>query len=205
MSRMNKHVFDRLHNVLVESYGLKGTKRMSLVEALDMFLWMCGAPLSMRQAEIRFVRSIETFGRKFDKVLRSVSRLAADIIRPVDPEFRTVHQRLKAHQFSPYFDNCIGAIDGTHASVVVPAQHVVQHMGRHGYTFQNLLAVCDVDIRFTFVMAGWPSSVHDMRVFKDALDKCDNKYPHLPQGIGFLYELFFHTVAIVSMLLTIKS
>jgi hypothetical protein len=33
MFRLNKHVFDRLHNVLVESYGLKGTKRMSSVEA----------------------------------------------------------------------------------------------------------------------------------------------------------------------------
>jgi hypothetical protein len=39
MFRMNKHVFDRLHNVLVESYGLKGTKRMSSVEALGMFLY----------------------------------------------------------------------------------------------------------------------------------------------------------------------
>jgi hypothetical protein len=68
-----------------------------------------------------------------------------------------------------------------------------------------MLAVCDFDMRFTFVVAGWPGLVHDMRVFKDALDKYGDKYPHPPQGIGFLYELFFHTVAIVSMLLTIKS
>jgi hypothetical protein len=121
------------------------------------------------------------------------------------PPTWTVHQRLKAPRFSPYFDNYIGAIDGTHVPVVVPAQHVVQHTGRHGYTSQNMLAVCDFDMRFTFVVAGWPGLVHDMRVFKDALDKYGDKYPHPPQGIGFLYELFFHTVAIVSMLLTIKS
>jgi hypothetical protein len=191
MFRMNKHVLDRLHNVLVESYGLKGTKRMSLKEALSMFLWRCGAPQSMRQAKNRFVRSIETCGMKFDKVLRSVSRLAADIIRLVDPEFRIVHQRLKAPWFSPYFDNCIGAIDVTHVLVVVPAQHVVQHTRRHGYTSQNVLAVCDFDMRFTFVVARWSGLVHDMRVFKDALDKYGDKYPHPPQGIGFLYELFF--------------
>jgi hypothetical protein len=155
MFRMNKHVFDRLHNVLMESYGLKGTKSMPLKEALSMFLWRCSAPQSMRQAKNRFVRSIETCGMKFDKVLRSVSRLVAGIIRLVDPEFRTVHQRLKAPWFSPYFDNCIGAIDGTHVLVVVPAQHVVQHTRRHGYTSQNVLAVCDFDMRFTFVVAGW--------------------------------------------------
>jgi hypothetical protein len=145
----------------------------------------------MRQAKNCFVRSIETCGRKFDKVLRRVSRLAADIIRPVDPEFRIVHQRLKAPRFSPYFDNCIGVIDGTHVSIVVPAQHVVQQTGRHGYTSQNMLAVCDFDMRFIFVMAGWPGSLHDMWVFKDSLDKYGDKYPHPPQGIGFLYELFF--------------
>jgi hypothetical protein len=164
---------------------------MSSVEALGMFLWMCGAPQSMRQVENRFVRSTETCGRKFDKVLRSVSRLAADIIRPLDPKFRIVHQRLKAPRFSLYFDNCLGAIDGTHIRVVVPTRHVVQHTGRHGYTSQNVMAICDFDMRFTVVVAGWPGSVHDMRVFKDALDKYGDKYPHPPQGTGFLYEFFF--------------
>jgi hypothetical protein len=164
---------------------------MPSVEALGMFLWMCGAPQSMRQAENRFVRSTETCGRKIDKVPRSLSRLATDIIRLVDPEFRAVHQRLKAPRFSSYFDNCIGAIDGTHVHVLVPAQYVVQHTERHGYTSQNVLVVCDFNMRFTFIVAGWPDSVHDMRVFKDALDKYGDKYPHPPQGIGFLYELFF--------------
>jgi hypothetical protein len=78
-------VFDKLHHVLVESYGLKSTKRMTSVETLGLFLWMCGAPQGMRQAEDRFTRSTETC---------SANRLAADIIRPRDPEFRTVHKRL---------------------------------------------------------------------------------------------------------------
>jgi hypothetical protein len=86
-------------------------------------------------------------------------------------------------QFSPYFDNCIGAIDGTHVPVVVPLSQVVQHTGRKGYTSQNVLAICDFDIRFTFVVARWPGSVHSMRVFKDAIDKYGDKFLHPPQGI----------------------
>jgi hypothetical protein len=109
MFRMSQNVFDKLHNVLVESYGLKSTKKMTSVETLGLFLWMCGAPQGIRQAEDRFTRSIETCSRKFDKVLCSVNRLAADIIRPRDPEFRIVRKRLQAPRFSPYFDNCIGA------------------------------------------------------------------------------------------------
>jgi hypothetical protein len=182
MFRMNRDVFDKLHNVLVKSYGLKSTTRMSAVEALGLFLWIVGAPQSMRQAEDHFVRSTETCSRKFEKVLHSVSKLAAEIIRPLDPEFSTVHQRLQSLQFSPYFDNCIGEIDGTHIKVVVPTNKVTQHMGRKGYTSQNMMAVCDFDMGFTFVVAGRPGLVHDMRVFKDAITKYGDKFPHPPQG-----------------------
>ncbi|XP_004961062.1 uncharacterized protein LOC101754593 isoform X1 [Setaria italica] len=188
MFRMNRNVFDRLHNVLVQSYGLKSTRRMTSVESLALFLWMCGAPQSMRQAEDRFVRSTCTISRKFNKVLHSICKLAGDIIRPVDPTFSTVHPKLRSARFSPYFDNCIGAIDGTHVPVVVPADKAVQHTGRHGYTSQNVLAICDFDMRFTFVVAGWPGSVHDMRVFKDALDKYGDKFPHPPEGKFYLVD-----------------
>jgi hypothetical protein len=35
--RMNRNVFDQLHNMLVQSYGLTSTKKMSSVEALGLF------------------------------------------------------------------------------------------------------------------------------------------------------------------------
>ena len=97
-----------------------------------------------------------------------------------------------APRFSPFFDKCIGAIDGTHAPVVVPTNQVVQHTGRHGYTTQNVLAICDFNMRFTFVVAGWPRSVHDMRVFKDAIEKYGDKFPHPTEGIDVYYHLLFH-------------
>ncbi|KAL6880595.1 hypothetical protein ACP4OV_012160 [Aristida adscensionis] len=178
MFRMIRGTFNRLHDVLVESYGLKSSSNMSSVEALAMFLWIVGAPQSVRQAENRFVRSTEIVSRKFEHVLSCVSKLAADIIKPVDPEFRSVHPRLQGPLFSPFFNDCIGAIDGTHVQVVVPKSKVMQYTDRHGYTSQNVMAVCDFNMRFTFVLAGWPGSVHDMRVFNDAMHKYGHKFPH---------------------------
>jgi len=192
MFRMHRNVFDKLHNVLVESYGLKSTRKMSSVEALGMFLWVCGGQQAVRQVENRFTRSLKTVSRKFEKVLASVSKLAANIIRTIDPHFRSVHQRLQSPRFSPFFDKCIGAIDGTHVPEVVPTNQVVQHTERHGYTTQNVLAICDFNMRFTFVVAGWPGSVHDMRVFKDAIEKYGDKFPHPPEGIDVSYHLLFH-------------
>ena len=54
------------------------------MEALGLFLWIAGAPQSIRQAKDRFVRSKETCSRKFAKVPASMSNLVANIIRPVE-------------------------------------------------------------------------------------------------------------------------
>jgi hypothetical protein len=43
MFRMHRNVFDSLHNVLIERYGLKSTRKMTSTEAFAMFLWMCGS------------------------------------------------------------------------------------------------------------------------------------------------------------------
>lgn len=61
---------------------------------------------------------------------------------------------------------------------------VVQHMGRKGYTSHNVMAVCDFDMRFIFVVEGWPGLVHGMRVFKNSMTKYRDKFQHSPEGIG---------------------
>jgi hypothetical protein len=58
--------------------------------------------------------------------------MAVDTIKPKDPDFRDVHERLRDSILSPHFDDCIGAIDGSHISVVVPADEIVNHVGWHG-------------------------------------------------------------------------
>jgi hypothetical protein len=65
--------------------------------------------------------------------------------------------------------------------VIVPKTLEIQHMNRHGYTSQNVMAICDFDLRFTFVVDGWPGSVHDTRVWSDAQVAYPH-YPHPPTG-----------------------
>jgi hypothetical protein len=82
MFRMRRTVFRRLHETLVNDYGLTSSKEVCSKEALGMFLWMCGAPQSLRQAKNKFHHSKETISRKFGEVLQSINRMAADIIKP---------------------------------------------------------------------------------------------------------------------------
>jgi hypothetical protein len=161
---------------------------MSSIEALAMFLWIIGTPQLIRQAVNRFERSKETICRKFEEVLHCVYKMSADIIKPKDLEFSNVHPRVQASQFSPHFYKCIGAIDGTHV-LVVPSSKVLQHTWCHGYTTQNVLTICDFDMRFTFVVTGWPGLVHDMRVFNNALRKYGDKFSHPPPGKHIYYKV----------------
>lgn len=59
MFRLNRNVFDKLHNMLVEPYGLKFTNRISLVEAFDMFLLDVWCPLGYeRSLKINLLRQV---------------------------------------------------------------------------------------------------------------------------------------------------
>ncbi|XP_024312968.1 protein ALP1-like [Brachypodium distachyon] len=188
MYRMTRPCFDALHDRLAEHYGSKGTKFMCSEEALAMFLWTVGGPQSVSQVHNRFHRSTDTIHRKFNHVLACLNRMAGDIIRPFDRKFRTMHDRLRDSRFYPHFNNCIGAIDGTHIPVVVPADEMINHVGRHGYATQNVMAVCDFDMRFTSIVAGWPGSAHDTRIFRDTLDKYKKRFPHPPAGKYYLVD-----------------
>ena len=197
MFRMTPAVFYKLHDTLVESYGLKSTRDCNSVEALGMFLWMCGAPQSFSQAENRFKRSTKIISTKFRQFLKCVNELAKHNIKPKESQ-STVHPKLQDSRFSPYFNNCIGAIDGTHIPVVVPAKDQIAHIGRHGYPTQNVMAICDFDMRFIFVVAGWPGSAHDSRIFNDTLSRYSEYFPHPEDGNTIIYfYLSFYTLSLI--------
>jgi len=60
-------------------------------------------------------------------------------------------------------------------------------MGRKHTTTQNVLAVVDFDLRFTYVLAGWDGSAHDARILADALERDD--VLRVPQGISIWLNL----------------
>ena len=99
MFRVTPELFYRLHDLLVDTYGLKSTQKSTSLEALGLFLWVLGAPQSVRQAEDRFERSLATVHSLLHRVLKVVLKLGADIIKPRDPQFRTRHPRVRNPRF----------------------------------------------------------------------------------------------------------
>ncbi|KAL5576731.1 hypothetical protein UlMin_018430 [Ulmus minor] len=76
--------------------------------------------------------------------------------------------------------DCVGAIDGTHIPCIVDAHLQAAYRNRKGYTSQNVLAVLDFDLKFTYLVAGWEGSVHDSRVLRDAMSDPAFLFPTPP-------------------------
>ncbi|XP_072148481.1 uncharacterized protein [Setaria viridis] len=189
MLRMNEVIFQDLHDVLVERYGLKLSKHMNTYEMLAIFLFTCGGCESNRRVQNKFKHSGETISRKFHEVLDCVVAMAKDFLRPTDPNFRNVHKRIRNDKRAyPHFKDCIGALDGTHIRVYLSPEEQVRYIGKTGIATQNVLAVCDFDMRFTYVAAGQLGSLHDTSVLYHALEANVNVFPHPPQGKYYVVD-----------------
>nr|XP_027086625.1 protein ALP1-like [Coffea arabica] len=96
-------------------------------------------------------------------------------------------------QHFPLIEDCIGALDGTHISATVPAHKQMAYTNRHGNQSQNVLAVCDHDMRFIYVYAGWEGSAHDARVLEHAM-RMHTDFPFPPQGKFYLVDAAYKMV-----------
>ncbi|CAI9262654.1 unnamed protein product [Lactuca saligna] len=126
--------------------------------------------------------SRETIHRHFHTVLEAMLKLSDDIIKP-DANYNDHVPKyiLNNPRYYPMFKDCIGAIDGTHVRASVPQKDEVKYIGRKGYATQNIMDVCDFNMCFTFVWAGWEGTAHDTRIFNEALQRPDLNFPY-PTG-----------------------
>ena len=84
--------------------------------------------------------------------------------------------------------DCVRVIDGTHVRASVPPEIQGRFHGRKDGTTQNVLAAVSFDLKFTYVLAGWEGSAHDLRVLNDAFARPGGF--SIPVGIIRLLHLF---------------
>ncbi|KAI3773729.1 hypothetical protein L1987_48259 [Smallanthus sonchifolius] len=180
--RLHVPVFRQLCIELVTNYGLKQTRNMCIEESLGIFLMTLAHGCTNRLVQESFNHSGETIHRHFYRVLTAVLKMSADIIKPA----ANYNDDVPAYIFNnaryyPMFKDCIGAIDGTHVRASIPLNEQAKYIGRKGYATQNIMAVCDFNMCFTFVWAGWEGTAHDTRIFNEALRRPELHFPR-PTG-----------------------
>ena len=81
---------------------------------------------------------------------------------PTNEEARIRHD---FHQIAG-FPGVTGCIDCTHVCIQSPGgDNAELFRNRKGYFSINVQAVCDTNLRFISLVAQWPGSVHDSRIF----------------------------------------
>ncbi|XLS75828.1 hypothetical protein HN51_032693 [Arachis hypogaea] len=86
-----------------------------------------------------------------------------------------------------------GAIDDTHIPCVVSPSDQPKFIGRKGYPTQNIMAVCDWDMCFIFALPGWEDTVHDARIFDNAITTPTMNFPHPSPGKYYLVDTGYPT------------
>ncbi|KNE89123.1 hypothetical protein PSTG_17420 [Puccinia striiformis f. sp. tritici PST-78] len=135
-----------------------------------IFLYIVGQNGTNRQTQDRFQHSGKTISRVFHHIIYLFLQLQKKYI--VTPPVNIAHESILENQkFSPFFDRCIGAMDGCHVPAFVPEHMAGPYRNRKGMLSQNVLGVVDFNMKFTYMMVGWEGSAHNSRVLGSAMSE----------------------------------
>lgn len=104
------------------------------------------------------------------------------------PNPTSVHRVIAGNpKFFPYFADCLGTIDGSHLDARPPALRRFPYRDRNGNQSQNVLAACDWDMIFLFILTGWEGSAADGYLFEEAITHGLN----IPEGKFYVADAGF--------------
>lgn len=179
---MKVEVFQFLCRELQTKGGLCASKHIDVDEQVGMFLWTVVRAAGNREVQERFQHSGDTVSHYFHRVLNAITHLVPEYIKlPTEPGI--AFKVSSNSKFYPYFNDCCGALDGTHIAAKISSEVASAYRNRKGWLSQNVLACCELDnLEFTYVLAGWEGSAHDGAVLEAAFDAGF----HVPAGKFYL-------------------
>ncbi|XP_077249248.1 uncharacterized protein LOC143888706 [Tasmannia lanceolata] len=175
--RMNVSCFRQFVEIFKRAGTLQDTIHCKVEEQVAIFLHIVAHNQGVRTIRACARRSGATVSTYFNKVLKAILGMQDFFIKP--PTGETPSQIEGNPRWMPYFKDCIGAIDGTYIRAKVRIEDKPAYFCRKHFIAQNVLAACDFDLKFTYILAGWEGSASDSRVLVDALTRPD-KIPLIP-------------------------
>ena len=98
------------------------------LECLGIYLWTCAHNQAVRRSRDRFEQSLDTVSRKISHITEVICRWAHSILVLADSSNAGVNWQLGS--YVPFFDGCIGALDGTHVKVRMSKEAKIDHINR---------------------------------------------------------------------------
>lgn len=119
-----------------------------------------------RSVSERFDLPKGTLSKVFVRVINFITQLVPKYIKwPDRNEIANIKTEFAR---TTKFKECIGAVDGTYVGCTAPKAQVRAYTNRKAFTSITLQAICDAKMKYLHCYAGWPSSVPDVRIFKNS-------------------------------------
>lgn len=166
--RMEPNIFRAIATYLRTEHLLRDTRGITVEEKLGHFLYMISHNASYEDLQHEFHHSGETIHRHIKDVFNVIPSLTYRFVK--SPSGTETHWKISTDQrFFPYFQNCLGFIDGTHVPVTISQDLQAPYRNRKNTLSQNVMLVCDLDLNFSFISSGWEGSATDARVLSSAM------------------------------------
>ncbi|KAL8546946.1 hypothetical protein ACS0TY_006599 [Phlomoides rotata] len=163
---VDRNAFGRLCIILRNRGGLVDGKHVSVEEQVSMFLGILAHHKKNRVVRYTYNRSSQTVSHYVHLVLTAILQLHSILlVRPEPVPDDSTNHRWK------WFKGCLGALDGTFVNVRVPTIDRGRYRTRKGQITTNVLAVCDTNMNFVYVLPGWEGSASDVRILRDSVNR----------------------------------
>ena len=181
--RMEPNVFSAIATFLREEHLLRDTRGVTVEEKLGFFLFMLSHNATYEDLQHEFKHNGETTHQHVQSVFNIIPTLSYRFIK-TNPGIGAHWKITRDARFFPYFQNCLGAIDGTHVPITISEEKQAPYRNRKGTLSQNIMLACDFDLNFTFISSGWEGSATDARVLSSTLLGGF----HVPEGKYYLVD-----------------
>ncbi|MQL69025.1 hypothetical protein Taro_001319 [Colocasia esculenta] len=175
MIHMNRRTFYQLCAVVCRRNLSHETIHITVKEQLIMLLHTIAHNVRNGVMCVNYLRSGETINRYFNHVLKALRQLHNDYIRP--PDIAIPDEIRSREIYWPWFKLLLTFFARFHGKTRKP--------------IQNVLAAVRFGLMFSYVLAGWEGSTHDVLVLNDALQR-QNKLI-VPNGKYFLVDASYST------------
>ncbi|PLW26558.1 hypothetical protein PCANC_27116 [Puccinia coronata f. sp. avenae] len=122
---MTVPTFMKLQALLEEHSFLYNSQHVSSTKKLGTLLYMLITGMSNCKLQQQFQQSASTILGIINQLVKDIAshkKLIQTFIHLPDENTKTPEEIKENPKFSPYFDDCIGAVDGSHIPVFVPNQ-----------------------------------------------------------------------------------
>ncbi|XP_042012353.1 uncharacterized protein LOC121760805 [Salvia splendens] len=179
--RMDRNTFGRLCRILHARGCLRIGRCLGIEEQVAMFLGVLAHHDKNRVVKFHFLRSGANVSHIVHNVLCAILSLHSVLIsKPTPVAVNNTDHRWK------WIKGCLGALDGTHINVLVSNEDKPRYRTRKGQIATNTLAMCDRNMQFVYLLAGWEGCAGDSRILRDAVTRYNGF--KVPQGCYYLCD-----------------